>query len=145
MPHEFYIVTVYEPSKFAKVTRKILQDAKKYGFHFEDLLLFFSLITVETLKDVDAANKHYIVFNQMGWTIILQMPTFVEVKYIFVYPEHRRTGFFTDLLSLLKRQNKDIIVCTKESIMLRALIAKGFQLKGRSRCETELFYLLPKQ
>ena len=138
MPHEFYIVTVYEPSKFAKVMRKILQDAKKYDFHFEDLVVFFSLITV-------ANGVYYIVFNQIGWTIILQMPTFVEIKYIFVYPEHRHTGFFTDLLSLLKRQNKDIIVCTKEPIMLRALIAKGFQLKGRSRCETELFYLLPKQ
>jgi|TARA_B100000795_G_scaffold268271_2_gene254907 GNAT superfamily N-acetyltransferase len=87
--------------------------------------------------------RHSIVFNDKGWTFLLEQPTFVEIKYIFVYPEHRRTGFFTQILSLLQRQKKEIVVCTQERIMLQALIARGFQLDGHSLDGKELAYSLP--
>jgi GNAT superfamily N-acetyltransferase len=140
---EFYYVTVRESKKFTAITKRILADAKKYSFNYDSIKLYTTLICFEAIQDINKANKHYIVLNSNGWAIILDMPNFVEVKYIFVYPDNRRTGFFTQLLTLLKRQKKEVSVCTCEPIMLRALVARGFQFKGRSLCGTELAYILP--
>lgn len=139
---EFYYATDRESEKFTAISKIVLADAKKYSFHYINIKLFLFLVCVNVLKDINKTLNHYIVFNTNGWAIILDMPNFVEVKYIFVYPENRRKGFFTQLLTLLKRQKKEIIVCTCESVMLKALVARGFQLNGRSLGGTELKYIL---
>jgi|TARA_B110001450_G_C17458070_1_gene414985 GNAT superfamily N-acetyltransferase len=140
---DFFYITVHEPQKFTWMTRKILADAQQYSFNYLNLKWFTTLVMIESLHDIKGASKHYYVFNPKGWAIILDQPGFVEVKYIFVYPEYRRTGFFTQLLTLIKRQNKEISVCTQESIMVRVLNAKGFQLKGPSLDGKELAFILP--
>ena len=139
---DFYYATDRESEKFATLSEKVLTDAKKYSFHYKDIQLFIIFVCVNAIQDINKTVNHYIVFNDYGWAIILDMPNFLEVKYIFVYPENRRKGFFTQLLTLLKRQKKEIIVCTRESIMLKALVARGFQLNGRSLSGTELKYIL---
>ena len=139
---DFYYATDRESEKFATLSERVLTDAKKYSFHYKDIQLFIIFVCVNAIQDINKTVNHYIVFNDYGWAIILDMPNFLEVKYIFVYPENRRKGFFTQLLTLLKRQKKEIIVCTRESIMLKALVARGFQLNGRSLSGTELKYIL---
>ncbi len=138
----YYIITIHEHEKFVNMTKKILADAKKYSFHHESLKAFTTVIMVGYLQNLNESKEYYYVLNHQGWAIIHQAPDLVEIMYIFVYPEHRRNGFFTQLLTLIKRQQKEICVCTRESIMLRALVAKGFQLKGHSLCGTELQYTL---
>lgn len=139
---EFDFVGDREIEKFFEMSKKILIDAEMYSFHHDGLKLFFILALVNATHDVNKTVNHYIAFNSYGWAIMLDMPDFVEVKYIFVYPEHRRKGFFTCLLTLLKQEKKEIIVCTRESVMLKALVARGFELKGRSVDETELKFIL---
>jgi GNAT superfamily N-acetyltransferase len=144
---EFYMVTVDEPDKFIFMAKKILADAQQYSFNYINIKMFTTVICFQAIQDsmqsTELASHHYYVFNRKGWAIIYEMPDFVEVKYIFVYPEYRRNGFFTQLLTLLKLKKKQISICTCESIMLRALIAKGFQLERHSLCGTELLYILP--
>ena len=139
---QFDFVGDSESEKFVEMSRKILADAEKYSFHHDSLKMFFILILVNAIHDVNKTVNHYIACNSYGWAIMLDMPDFVEVKYIFVYPEHRRKGFFTCLLTLLKQEKKEIIVCTRESVMLKALVARGFELKGRTLDDTELKYIL---
>ncbi len=139
---EFNFVGDRESEKFVEISKKILADALKYSFNHDGLKFFFLLVIGNAIYDVNKTVNHYIAFNSCGWAIMLDMPDFVEVKYIFVYPEHRRKGFFTCLLTLLKQEKKEIVVCTRESVMLKALVAKGFKLKGRSVDETELQFIL---
>ena len=138
---EFNFVGDRESEKFVKISRKILADALKYSFNHDNLKIFFLLVIGNAIYDVNKTVNHYIAFNSCGWAIMLDMPDFVEVKFIFVYPEHRRKGFFTCLLTLLK-QKKEIVVCTRELVMLKALVARGFKLKGRTVDETEVQFIL---
>ena len=103
---DFYYATDRESEKFATLSERVLTDAKKYSFHYKDIQLFIIFVCVNAIQDINKTVNHYIVFNDYGWAIILDMPNFLEVKYIFVYPENRRKGFFTQLLTLLKRQKK---------------------------------------
>ena len=47
--------------------------------------------------------------NNWGWAIVLEKDDFVEVKFIFVYPEFRRQGNFKRLIDSLKTREKRII------------------------------------
>jgi len=137
-------ITPLEMHKYSAKVKKILADARKYSFYYDSIKLHAVLVLIgEHANTGIDVGRHSIVFNDRGWTFLLEQPTFVEIKYIFVYPEHRRTGFFTQILSLLQRQKKKIVVCTQERIMLQALIARGFQLDGHSLDGKELAYSLP--
>lgn len=138
----FHYVTLHESEKFIHITKKILADAKQYSFHFKGLSFFIACVLYGGLTNIPTSAEYYYVFNSKGWAVILEQPGFVEIKYIFVYPEYRRKGFFTQLLKLLKVQKKEITVCSKEEIMIKALVSKGFKLHGRSLCGTELNYKL---
>jgi len=140
----FYYVTMYEPKKFSKISTNILKDAELYSFNYKNLCFFIAtVITGHIKRQIPNGVNYYYVFHNYGWAIILDNTDFIEIKYIFVYPEHRRKGFFTNIVRTLRQRNKEIIVCTKEPIMLRALVAKGFKLNGRSIDNKELSYVLP--
>ena len=72
----------------------------------------------------------------------MEQDDFVEIKFVFVHPEYRRQGWFTGLLSLLKDRKKRIVVCSQRDGMIRALVALGFSLKGKSKDGNELNYIL---
>ena len=120
---------------------ELLADAKKYSFYLKQISAFF----LQFFIGLNAEYHRYIcIFNKKGWAIVYFGEDYVEIKYIFVYPQYRRSGFFTGLLSLLKNYHcvERITVCTKKKIMLKALVNKGFILKGKSLCKTELKYVL---
>ena len=120
---------------------ELLADAEKYSFYLKQIQLFF----LQFFIGINTEPERYgCVFNKKGWAIVHFGEDYAEIKYIFVYPQYRRSGFFTGLLSLLKNNHcvKRITVCTKKKIMLKALVNKGFILKGKSLCKTELKYVL---
>ena len=117
---------------------ELLADAKKYSFYLKQMSAFFLSFFIGRAEP----ERYGCVFNKKGWAIVYFGKDYSEIKYIFVYPQYRRSGFFAGLLSLLKNSQKRIIVCTKEKIMLKALVNKGFIMKGKSLCKTELKYVL---
>lgn len=128
-----YKVTMDEPCHFAAMTQVILSDAKRFDFYYDYLsaFLFYGI-----------AWKYHYVLNEKGWAVIYRTPDFVEVKYIFVYPEHRRKGFFKELVKLLQKNNKRICVCTKTEGMREALARCGFHREGLSLNGSEEKYIL---
>ena len=126
-------VTMEKPCQFAAMTQVILSDAKHFSFYY-DYLSAFLLYGI--------AWKYHYLFDEKGWAVIYKTPNVVEVKYIFVYPEHRRKGFFKELVKLLQKENKRICVCTKREGMRKALVRCGFHREGLSLNGSEEKYIL---
>ena len=85
---------------------------------------------------------HSATIDKAGWALLFEGKDFIEIKFVFVKPEDRRQGWFTALLCSLKMRRKRITVCSRKSDMIRALVARGFTLNGRSADGKELFYIL---
>ena len=140
MSDNYYSVRFHEGKKFLDITACILAEAKKYSFYHTELSFLLAMNIVGNIQNIPTSAEYFYVFNSKGWAVILLKPTFVEVKYIFVRPEYRRTGFFTQLVKKLKGHEKEISVCTRQEIMVKALVKNGFKLNGRSTNGEELRY-----
>ena len=116
---------------------QVVDDSKRNHFKYEKQIQAFAM-----MHAFCHLVGHSIAIDTKGWVILLEGDDFVEIKFVFVQPEHRRTGWFTDLLKKLRERQKRITVCTRESDMVRALISKGFSFHGRSKDGKELFYIL---
>ena len=97
---------------------------------------------IYTNQFTDQFNGFRFDVNNWGWAIVLEKDDFVEVRFIFVYPEFRRQGNFKRLIDSLKTREKKIIVCSNKPIMVRSLISLGFKLDGKSMNEKELRYVI---
>ena len=140
---EYRCITMNKPKKVSSMTQKILSDAQQYEFYYIHIMLLTMMVMIGIENEPYEAMKYFYAFNKKGWSIIYRESSFVEIKYIFVYPQYRHQGFFTQLLTLLKSFKKEICVCTRDIIMLKALVSNEFKLKGNSLCKKELKYILP--
>ena len=125
--------------------KRIINDAVKYDFYPEDIQLYVAAILcnqIYTNQFTDQFNGFRFDVNNWGWAIVLEKDDFVEVRFIFVYPEFRRQWNFKRLIDSLKTREKKIIVCSNKPIMVRSLISLGFKLDGKSMNEKELRYVI---
>ena len=85
----------------------------------------------------------YMYINEKGWALVLQgldpeKGPFVEIKYIFVFPQHRRGGFLRAVHNECARTGKRIIAKTEKTCMVRALHALGYKCYGKTSDHKEL-------
>ena len=119
--------------------KTIVDDAVKYGFYPDEIKLYNDLYHHNPILFTSAFKFDV---RNWGWAIVLEKDDFVEVRFIFVYPECRRQGNFKMLINSLKEKMKRIIVCSKEPTMIRSLISLGFKLDGKSINGKELRYII---
>jgi GNAT superfamily N-acetyltransferase len=112
-------------SRFSKQYKElfasIVYDAKKHNFHFYNLVWYGIMAHADILQ--------YSIYHDKGWgwALVKDGEDFVEPDYVFVYPNQRRKGWFSALVTRLEEQQKEITVCTREEPMIKALNKLGFQ------------------
>lgn len=124
--------------EYKDLLKQVVHDSEKNNFYHQSLKGFL------VWSELVPKSNFSLAMDSKGWVILFEVEDFVEIRFVFVQPEHRRTGWFTDLLRLLRLRDKRITVCTRESVMVRTLIAKGFSLNGKSLDGKELLYQLEK-
>lgn len=130
------LTTQFEEAFREKYFTDIIQDAITHNFYPVHLRMY---------PMAPEFGGIYCYSSEKGWALVLQGmdPTkgpFVEVKYVFVYPDQRKKGFFRSVHNELLRLKLRICVCTKTKEMVRALDALGYKLKGRSVDNRELCF-----
>ena len=118
-------------------TNVILPTAKEYNFYPLHLVVFRMMPNV------------YMYINEKGWALVLQgvnpeKGPFVEIKYILVYPQYRRQGFFRAVHNECVRTGKRIAATTEKSCMVRALHALGYECYGKTSDKRELQFRYTK-
>ena len=124
-----------------------LSLARKYNFHFDELLEFFKRFN----NKVDAKlNSMYNIYQDdveilydskktpIGFYIISRKVENTSggsvskliVQYFFLVPEVRRMGYFTKFVENLKRQEDIIVLATDQSNMVRACHKLNFKCRG---------------
>ena len=122
--------------EYTDLLKQVVHVSEKNNFYHESLK---SLLILSALLP----NPNFsLAMDTKGWVILCETEDFVEIRFVFVQSEHRRTGWFTNLLKLLLLRDKRITVCTRESVMVRTLIARGFSMDGKSSDGKELCYKL---
>lgn len=139
-PDSKLTLTTQFEEPFREKYASILDDARKYNFYPYHLQLFPMSPEFPGI---------YCYSSHKGWALVMQgmNPTdgpFLEVKYVFVYPDMRRKGFFRSLHNELLRTEVRICVCTNSEVMVRTLHALGYKLRGRSLDNRELNFVYTK-
>ena len=78
---------------------------------------------------------HY--HDQRIWALCNEGPDYVEINYVFVFPDVRRQGHFRRFVAQLAQKGKRLCACTISDVMIQALTTLGFvvspnQFGGRS-------------
>lgn len=111
-------------------TNVILPTAKEYDF-YPLYLRAFRLLP-----------HSYMYINEKGWALVLQgvdpdKGSYVDIKYILVYPQYRRQGFFRAVHNECARTGKRVVATTEKSCMVRALHALGYECTHWATSATE--------
>lgn len=115
----------------------ILPSAREHNFYPLHLVVFRMM------------PNFYMYINEKGWALVLQgvdpeKGPFVEIKYILVYPQYRRQGFFRAVHEECARTGKRIAATTEKSCMVRALHALGYECYGKTVDKRELQFRYTK-
>lgn len=115
----------------------ILPSAREHNFYPLHLVVFRMM------------PNFYMYINEKGWALVLQgvdpeKGPFVEIKYILVYPQYRRQGFFRAVHNECARTGKRIAATTEKSSMVRALHALGYECYGKTSDKRELQFRYTK-
>ena len=134
------LITRAEQPAFENVYQHILQDAKEYNFYYPHLQVW--CYHPEFLSV-------YVYASHRGWALVFEgndpnAGPFVELKFIFVYPEYRRQGFLRSVHEQMLKTGKQISTTTEEHGMVHALHALGYTLNGKTVDKRELRFIYTK-
>ena len=140
MPRSNISFVSAETPEYFDALEQVTENAIEHDFYVEQIVAYGFMVMM--CAGEPNAGHQSVAVDEKGWALLTEKDDFVEIKFVFVHPEHRRKGWFTVLLQTLRARNKRITVCSRESGMIRALVARGFSLNGRSANGEELFYIL---
>ena len=124
-------------TELQSIGMQIIDDATRNNFHPLQVTVFLVEMYQESCRKVPSIPwKFYVVYDEQLWAIVCEGNA-TEVKYVYVQAHARRNKWFTKFINSLPK-HKQIIVCSKEKAMVRALIALGFTLHGKSKDKKEL-------
>ena len=135
---------------FAKMFKEqedlILRLANHYKFYPAEI--FSTMLAIKKFKYGTYKNKtpeiELIVIeeNIVGFYIkgYCQKSGSCMLEFIFIIPEYRRNGIFTNFIQNLKKEEDDIWIATDKPEMIRGLNKLGFKCNGKCKNNRELSF-----
>ena len=131
---ELLFSTEFDMEAYLALFKVIADDAAKHQFYACNIQIWYKMAAL--------GNVQYAIYYEAnwGWALVKEDVTWVEVEYVFVYPEARRRGWFRRLVAFLTTKQKELTVCTREALMVRALHALGFKMETKRAGDGSLMF-----